>query len=143
MSLLGEIKCVLLLFLRRNCSQGSLFLLGLNYLSCLNFSIFNYDNFVLLCIHHPSLHPSPLPLPVRPSVRPIRLAGLNVPTPPMIEFLLVFSLAAPSLSHHFHCYSRFSPCSSDIFKPSPWGEQKPASIWNQLFCSVHGSRTKP
>lgn len=33
--------------------------------------------------------------------------------------------------------------SSDIFKPSPWGEQKPASIWNQLFCSVHESRTKP
>lgn len=71
---------------------GGTFFLGLNYLSCLNFLIFNYDNFVLLCIHHPSLHPSPTVRPsVRPSVPPsVWLASLNVPTPLMIEFLLVF-----------------------------------------------------
>lgn len=76
---------------------------------------------------------------IHPCILP---SNLNVPTPLMIESLLVFS-PAPLLSHHFHCYSCFSLLSSDIFKPSPWGEQKPASIWNQLFCSVHESRTKP
>lgn len=51
-------------------------------------------------------------------------------------------LLSQLLSHHFHCCPRFS-LPSDIFKPSPWGEQKLVSIWNQLFCSVHESRTKP
>lgn len=45
---------------------------------------------------------------------------LNGPILPMIEFLLT-----QLLSHHFHCYF----CStvlliSDIFKPSPWGENR-------------------
>lgn len=71
------------------------------------------------------------------------------PIPASICPSIPFKCSHPSflltqlLSHHFHCYFCFSLLYSDIFKPSPWGEQKRASIWNQLFCSVHESRTKP
>lgn len=77
---------------------------------------------------------------IQPSTRPLTL---NVPTKNVVEFLCIWLI--PPLSIFFLTISTVIPASlsSDIFKPSPWGEQKPASIWNRLFCSVHESRTKP
>lgn len=85
------------------------------------------------CIHlsiiRSCIHPSPL----------------NVPTLLMVELFSICFLTHSSSLNCFLTISTVIPASlsSDIFKPSPWGEQKPASIWNQLFCSVHESRTKP
>lgn len=67
----------------------------------------------------------------------------NVPTLLRVEIYSI-SLIPPFLDCFLtiYCVLAASLC-SDIFKPCPWGEQKSASIWNQLFHSVHESRTKP
>lgn len=98
-----------------------------------HFLPFNWVFFFIL--HTLSIIHPWIPLSIHPP--------LNVPTLPMVEFF--FHLTHSSPLNCFLTISTVIPASlsSDIFKPSPWGEQKPASIWNQLFCSVHESRTKP
>lgn len=66
----------------------------------------------------------------------------NIPTLLRVEIDSISLI--PLFSIAFSPFTVRTAClCSDIFKPSPWGEQKSASIWNQLFHSAHESRTKP